>query len=201
MKRKKAQKSTAKPKFTPFPVNKPRKSIGRPPALDERLRTAAIKLAEMGFTDTRIAQVLQVTMKTLASYRQDPDFYQKMTEAKHKTDDRVVSSLYERAIGYTYPKEEIISDKTTGAINRVITLVHIPPDVQAIKFWLCNRQRDKWKPEFGLKQEITNNTQTNIITQNKVQEAEVTDEHRRRLENNLGILRRHGMLASESVEN
>lgn len=196
----KAKKAT-KRKIIVVPAQKTKKKVGRPPALDERLRNAAIKLAQMGFSDSRITQLLQVTMKTLASYRQDPDFYQRMSEAKAMTDDRVVSSLYERAIGYTYPKEEIIVDKMTGAINRVVTLIHVPPDIAAIRFWLCNRRKSEWKPEFGLKQEITNNTQTNIITQNKVSEADVTDEHRRRLESNIGILRRYGMLASESSEN
>ncbi len=69
---------------------------------------------------------------------------------------KVEKALYERAIGYEYEQEEHIKVKESGydergkkwekeTIQTVSKKVVVPPDVNAAKFYLINRDRRNWK--------------------------------------------------------
>jgi hypothetical protein len=57
---------------------------------------------------------------------------------KQVADDRTERTLYERANGYDY-------DYDLGDGKSVVR--HIPPDVNAIMYWLKNRRPDRWKEQ------------------------------------------------------
>ena len=69
--------------------------------------------------------------------------------AKEDADNRVERSLYNRAVGYTFKSEKIVT-VSRGAnmgsdIERVPIKEHVPPDVTAQIFWLKNRRKDQWR--------------------------------------------------------
>ena len=63
--------------------------------------------------------------------------------AREIADERVGFSLYERAVGYTFDSVKILQNSGIPVI--VPFKDHVPPDVSAAKFWLTNRQPDKWR--------------------------------------------------------
>ena len=56
---------------------------------------------------------------------------------------RVERALYERAVGYTFDKEEL--KVVNGEIRRVRVTEHVPPEFNSMRFWLANRQKKRWK--------------------------------------------------------
>lgn len=133
------------------------------------------KIAEWvkrGATQAEIADKLHITKSTLALYLkkgkegQEPyselsDLY---TRACEEPDNTVEASLYKLANGYTvdliktFKLKRSVFDKKTGRkieeyeeLVEGIDQVHISANVEAQKFWLANRRRDKWayRPEAG----------------------------------------------------
>lgn len=69
---------------------------------------------------------------------------------------KVEKALYDRAIGYEYEQSEFIKVKESGydergkkwekeRLEEVKKKVFVPPDVNAAKFYLINRDRRNWK--------------------------------------------------------
>lgn len=111
----------------------------------ERCLEIAKKAYEtLNATDKEVAELLQVTPSTLARWKDVyPDFGKAIDEAKEYANQRVVSKLYERATGYNYPAQKVMQHKGQELI--VDYTVHSPPDMDAIKFWLTNRDPEHWR--------------------------------------------------------
>ncbi len=64
---------------------------------------------------------------------------------KQATDDLVERRFYERAVGYTYDAVKVFMP--AGAVEPVYARYreHVPPDVNAARFWLQNRRPDRWR--------------------------------------------------------
>jgi len=102
----------------------------------QRLPEEAFAMAAIGCSDTEIAEIYRIPNETwhagLAKY---PEVSERLREARAKGTRGVTKALWNRATGQEY------KDKT-GAF--------LPPDIAAIKFWLCNRSREHWKSEAKL---------------------------------------------------
>jgi hypothetical protein len=59
----------------------------------------------------------------------------------------VVSSLYHRAVGYTYDSVKIFLDRDTKKPIYAPYREHVPPDVAACLRWLMNRRPDEWREQ------------------------------------------------------
>ncbi len=107
----------------------------------------ALRLAEnFAATDANIAKVLGVELNTLMRWKRDyPEFCQALKDCKDAQDAKVVKCLFERATGYTYECEKVLS---TGA--KIRTTVTMPPDPTSMIFWLKNRQPEKWREKQEL---------------------------------------------------
>jgi hypothetical protein len=55
----------------------------------------------------------------------------------------VVSSLYHKAVGYTFESEKIFQHQ--GEIIRAPVREHVAPDTTAAIFWLKNRRPADWR--------------------------------------------------------
>jgi hypothetical protein len=78
----------------------------------------AYQFSLLGADDAQLAQVFEVEERTINNWKKKhPSFFHSMQAGKTIADAAVVKSLYNRAIA---------------------------GDVQAIKYWLNNRQRSKW---------------------------------------------------------
>jgi hypothetical protein len=113
--------------------------MGRPPAYQPKFSDIARGMAKLGATDFEIAEELGVATSTVWRWRsKHPDFCSALIEGKDFFDDRVERSLAQKAIGYSYHSEKIMSFE--GAVIRADIVEHVPPDVGAIKMRLGNRR-------------------------------------------------------------
>jgi hypothetical protein len=119
-----------------------KRKVGRPSKLDDTLRTKLFDLVKMGLSDRAIAKACDISQVTLRAWKKDPEFLTLLSELKLNADGEVEKALYLRALGYSHPEEKIFNNN--GQILRAKTTKHYAPDTEAAKFWLINRQKQKW---------------------------------------------------------
>lgn len=120
--------------------------MARPTAYKPEYVAQAQKLAALGATDIEIADFFEVDVRTIYRWKHDHDgFCQALNVGKSKADERVVNSLYQKAIGYEQEAVKIFMP--AGAENPVYAPYRekIAPDTTAAIFWLKNRQPEQWR--------------------------------------------------------
>lgn len=128
----------------PFPPDFPPERTGRPSTYKDEYARQALKLCEMGATDSELAEFFQTSITTLQRWKATrPEFHAACKTGKDAADERIKSALYHRAAGYTYDSEKVFQHQ--GVIVRAPTQEHVPPDVTAAIFWLKNRKPDEWR--------------------------------------------------------
>ena len=114
---------------------------------DDYVHIAAAACA-LGATDAEVADMLKVSRRCLATWRNDkPEFAEAMSVAKNQADTRIERSLYQKASGYDNTEEQAIKVKNADGSETVEVVEvrkHIPPDTTAQIFWLKNRKRMEW---------------------------------------------------------
>ena len=121
------------------------RKTGRPTKYDPHLHPSLAEAwAAAGKIEEEIAEKLGISRATLKTWkREHPAFLAAVKAGKEPSNDRVKRSLFERAVGYSHPSEEIFC--AFGKVTRAKTIKHYPPDTTAAIFWLCNRDRENWK--------------------------------------------------------
>tara|TARA_R110002072_G_scaffold91346_1_gene203846 strand:- start:46 stop:624 length:579 start_codon:yes stop_codon:yes gene_type:complete len=123
---------------------------GRPTDYRPEYAEQAYRLCLIGYIDDQLAKFFQVSIQTLHNWRKkNPEFFDATRLGKAVADGRIAHSLFNRAIGITIEewREAIGRD---GELISLKTTKQIPGDVAAQKFWLKNRQPDKWRENFGV---------------------------------------------------
>lgn len=125
---------------------KSKKKPGRKPAgRSKPAKDRAAKLAQLGATSAQIAAGMGISESTFYRLMQfDPALAQLIREKKQEADERVVVSLYARALGYEVNEDTYERTKLGFILTKRIPK-HIPPDPKAIGTWLFNRQPNDWK--------------------------------------------------------
>lgn len=101
-------------------------------------------LVEKACTDFEICQFLKISRETFYAWqREHPEFSDALKNWKKNADERVERSLFERAMGYSHPSEEVFC--AFGKVTRVNTIKHYPPSEVACIFWLKNRRPDLYR--------------------------------------------------------
>ncbi len=117
---------------------------GRPTDYRPEFAKIAKAMAKLGATDYELALEFSVNTSTIWYWRsKHEDFSNALKEGKAAFDDRIERSLAQRAAGYSFNTEKIISFE--GTPTRVAVVEHVPPDVGAIKLWLSNRRPGEWR--------------------------------------------------------
>ena len=125
-----------------------KKKIGHPSKF-ESMKEILMKLAERGFTDVQMAEIIGVTDRTINNWKKkDPVFFQSLKDWKLVADEKVERSLYERATGYSHEEDKIFNNDGFPMI--VPTIKRYAPDPTSMIFWLKNRKQKEWRE----KQEI-----------------------------------------------
>jgi hypothetical protein len=107
------------------------------------------KMAKAGCTELEIADVLGIDRSTLTDWQAKYAVLSRALElGKKQANKRVTRALYHRAIGYTHSAEKLFNDK--GTVLRAETREHVPPDINAVKFWLTNRDPENWQDRSNL---------------------------------------------------
>ncbi len=118
---------------------------GRPVEYKPEYCDIAANACARGATIAEIADILGVARFTVYRWMaQYSEFCDAIRVARAVADERVGFSLYERAVGYSHNAVKIFVPKGLGVPVIVPYVEHVPPDVGAAKFWLTNRQPDKW---------------------------------------------------------
>ena len=120
--------------------------VGRPSSFRPEFAEQALKLCQLGATDRELADFFQVTERTINTWKTEhAEFLQSLKLGKEAADERVTTSLYRRALGYSHDAVKIFADPKTGAEQIVEFVEHYPPDTTACIFWLKNRQPKDWR--------------------------------------------------------
>lgn len=124
---------------------------GRPSAYDQDVHVPwARSLAARGCTDAEIADAFGVNVRTVYAWKgAHPEFAHALKESKSKTDEGVVESLYNRAIGnvkrVTKRKREVLDNTGKKVTLQEQVEETLPPDTTAMIYWLKNRQPELWR--------------------------------------------------------
>jgi len=117
---------------------------GRPSPYKPDFARIAERLCRNGATDFEVADILGISVRTF--YRWcllHGEFTAAVRTGKDAADDRVERALYQRAVGYDYAAEKIVTPKGGGPVA-VPYMVHIPADVRAALHWLAIRRPKPW---------------------------------------------------------
>lgn len=111
----------------------------------------------MGYTDKELADFFQVSEKTLNTWKKEKEgFLQSLKAGKDFADMEVAASLYQRATGYSHVETKVFNNQgeiITHDVNRIY-----PPDPLSIKYWLNNRQPEKWREKVEPKEHESEST-------------------------------------------
>lgn len=122
------------------------KHTGRPSGYKPEFCQQAADLCARGATDAELAEFFKVSARTIYRWQNEfPDFCQSLKAAKDIADERVIRSLYHKAVGYTFDAVKIFMP--AGADSPVFAPYqeHVPPDTTAAIFWLKNRRSQDWR--------------------------------------------------------
>lgn len=137
---------------------------GRPTKFKPDHVVTARALAKLGATNIEMAEAFGVSLSTLNLWKaQHKEFSDAIKVGKTVADERVIDSLYNRAMGYSHPDTDI--RVVDGAIIETPLIKHYPPDTTAAIFWLKNRRPDEWRD----KQEVEHTGQVTLT--NRILEA------------------------------
>jgi hypothetical protein len=123
---------------------------GAPTKYKPEYNAQAEKLCKLGATDKELADFFEVEEGTINNWKSThPEFLMSIKNGKTLADANVAERLYQRALGFEHPSEEIkvISNgqgEGSDVVRVPVTKVY-PPDTVAAIFWLKNRQKSKWR--------------------------------------------------------
>lgn len=116
-----------------------------------------LAICEKGADNKIIAEFLGCGLTTVCNLKRDyPEFKKLLKRGGDIADDKVVSALYKRALGYdaeeTCTEVKVSPDGSAQTTYVKKTKKHIPPDTTAAIFWLKNRRREEWndKQDIGI---------------------------------------------------
>ena len=102
-------------------------------------------LCNLGASNNDLAEFFQVSHETIhrwaITYK---EFAKAIKVGKDLSDERVVMSLYNKALGFEKIIEKEIVTKN-GEVKIVKDKIYVPPSDGAISFWLKNRRRHEWR--------------------------------------------------------
>ncbi|PAU79210.1 hypothetical protein [Halomonas salipaludis] len=111
----------------------------------------AYKHALLGATPAHVASLLEVTERTVYDWMEaHPEFRAAMEQGRVDADANVARSLYKKATGYTHQAVKVFQYQGAPVVVPYTEIV--PPDTEAAKFWLKNRQPELWKEKVEIEE-------------------------------------------------
>ena len=118
---------------------------GRQSGYKNEYARQAAHLCRLGASNNDLAKFFNVGVEQINSWAMTyKEFAKVVRVGKDESDERVVMSLYNKAIGY---EKEITKEIVTknGEIKTITDKIYVPPSDQAITFWLKNRRKYEWR--------------------------------------------------------
>lgn len=117
---------------------------GRPAVYQDGFPETVRRLCLLGLNDEEVARFFGVSGNTLESWdAAHPEFLASRAHARDLADADVAARLYQRAMGYSHEDTHIAV--SAGAVFQTPVTKHFPPDTDAAKWWLKNRQPKLWR--------------------------------------------------------
>lgn len=118
--------------------------VGRPSKYKAEYAEQAAKLCKLGATDMQLADFFKVALSTINLWKlEHPKFSESLRIGKEEADEQVKRALFQRAVGYSHPEDDIRA--VNGEIKITSTVKHYPPDTPALKLWLINRCPEEFR--------------------------------------------------------
>ena len=119
---------------------------GRPTKYIEDYVRIAFEVMSLGATVTKLAKVIGVNADSIYEWQKKyPEFSESVQRGRdHFDSEKVEEALHKRATGYNY---QVITYQTLGSSKLILTKIvkkYMPPSVEAIRFWLSNRNPKRW---------------------------------------------------------
>lgn len=121
---------------------------GRPTLYKPEYADLAFKfcLLYRNATNEKLAELFDVSVGTISNWRQEHvEFLSAIKRGSKEATATVAKSLYERANGYEHEAEKIFYDSKTGKVVRVPYTEKYPPDTQAGRLFLMNKEPEEWR--------------------------------------------------------
>lgn len=154
---------------------------GRPSQYHPKILKFVRAMAALGATEFEIAQQLEINTATMWRWKTEhPGFCKALEVGDRAYLRRIKRTLKHRALGYRFEAEKLFYDSETGTVVRATTIEHVPPDVNAIKFVLTNRDPSNWKNRDRL--EIANPAGETFKTETAAGGVELLEHYYARLQ-------------------
>jgi hypothetical protein len=128
---------------------KRKSNAGAKSKYDDTLPEIAEGYARRGLSDADIAKNLGISLDAYYRYqKQFPEFYEAIRRGKRPANIIVENALFKRCIGFEFDEpstETYVDEKGKKHVKKKTTTKYIIPDINAIRFWLINREPDLWK--------------------------------------------------------
>ena len=113
--------------------------------------------ARRGLSDADIAKNLGISLATYYKYQNEhADFLKAIQRGKRPANIIVENALYKRCTGYAFDevkKIHCVDETGKKRVEQTVTTKEIIPDINAIRFWLTNREPEMWK---NFREEVAN---------------------------------------------
>lgn len=160
---------------------KARPHVGRPSLYNPDYHNdLAFNLTLLGRSREEIAHIFGISRETLYAWEAEyPDFSDSIRSGGDIADAKISRRLFDRAYGQYYTTEEakVTSDGAGmgSSIEKVKLRKYLPGDVEAMKFWLTNRQKKLWrnKTETGVTDVDGNDVLPEKLNLEKLSEQEL----------------------------
>ena len=138
-------------------------SAGRPSVYLDEYAGQAAKLAALGATDIEVADFFDVDVRTIYRWKHDhEEFCQALNVGKAKADERVINSLYQKAVGYEQDAVKIFMPANAEEPVYAPYREKIAPDTTAAIFWLKNRKPADWRDKSEVDQNMSGEMEINV---------------------------------------
>jgi DNA-binding XRE family transcriptional regulator len=128
---------------------KRKSNAGAKSKYDPSLAEIAEGYARRGLSDADIAKNIGISLETYYSYQKKYiEFFEAIKRGKRPANIIVENALFKRCIGFEFVEpstETYVDEKGKKHVKKKTTTKYIIPDINAIRFWLINREPDLWK--------------------------------------------------------
>jgi hypothetical protein len=124
--------------------------LGRPTLYRSEFAERAFRLCLLGYTNEELARSFGTDLINLEQWiREVPDFAWAIYDGRDNADSKVINALYEAALGFEHPEDDIRTVALGGNAGSEIVITKTtkkyPPNFSAAAMWLHNRQGRRWK--------------------------------------------------------
>ena len=128
---------------------KDKSNAGARSKYDDGFPEIAEGYARRGLSDVDIAKNLGISLDAYYRYQKlYSEFYEAIKRGKRPANIIVENALFKRCIGFEFDEpstESYVDEKGKKHVKKKTTTKYIIPDINAIRFWLINREPDLWK--------------------------------------------------------